>query len=76
MTRAQAKHAVEQLASKANGSTLTVYLNGGAVLRGKVAYDEATGLLVVDYGRAFIRCEQTAAIRGRTVDHHAEGASG
>jgi hypothetical protein len=62
MTKQQAKCALDQIASKANGSVLAVYLNAGAVLRGKVAYDEDGGLLFVDEGRAFVRCEQCATL--------------
>ena len=62
MTRDQAKLAVNEIAARANGSALRIYLNGGAVLSGRAAYDEDSGLLIVDNGRAYIRAEQTAAI--------------
>jgi hypothetical protein len=63
MTRDQAQHALTEIATRGNGSApVAIYLNGRAVLHGRVAYDESTGLLVVDDGRAYIRCEQCAAI--------------
>jgi hypothetical protein len=62
MTRMQAAFAVGELTKRANGSGLKLYLNAGAVLTGTVTYDEDSALLVVDGGRAFVRCEQCAAI--------------
>ena len=62
MTRIQAKLAVNEIAARANGSTLRIFLNGGAILRGHVAYDDTTGLLVLDGGRGYVRCEQCAAV--------------
>ena len=62
MTRAQAKLAVAEIAARADRKPVKVFLNGGAVLSGRVEYDENSGLLIVDNGRAFVRAEQTAAI--------------
>jgi hypothetical protein len=62
VTRAQAKLAVSEIAARANGSAIKVHLNGGSIVVGTVAYDDTTGLLVVDHGRAYVRAEQAAAI--------------
>ena len=62
MTRAQAKLALTEIAALADRKPVKLYLNGGAVLSGHVAYDDDSGLLIVDSGRAYVRAEQTAAI--------------
>ena len=62
MTREQAELAVSEIAALADRKPVKLYLNGGAVLSGRVEYDENSGLLIVDNGRAYIRAEQTAAL--------------
>jgi hypothetical protein len=62
MTRKQAAYAVSELAKRANGTALKLYLNGGSVLTGSVEYDDDSALLIVDGGRAYVRAEQCAAI--------------
>ena len=62
MTKQQAKFAVAEIAALADRKPVKLYLNGGAILSGRVEYDDETHLIIVDHGRAYVRAEQTAAI--------------
>ena len=62
MTREQAKLAVNEIAALADRKPVKLYLNGGAILSGRVEYDDETHLIIVDHGRAYVRAEQCAAI--------------
>ena len=62
MTRDQAKLAVSEITARADRKPVKVFLNGGAVLSGRVEYDDETHLIIVDHGRAYVRAEQCAAV--------------
>ena len=62
MTREQASNAVDELAASGYAGSVAVYLNSvGKAFFGTVAVND-DGLLVVDGGRVFVRCEQVSAI--------------
>jgi hypothetical protein len=62
MAREQASNAVDELAASGYVGPVAVCLNSvGKAFFGTVAVNDA-GLLVVDGGRVFVRCEQVSAI--------------
>ena len=62
MTREQASNAIDELAERGYAGPVAVYLNSvGKAFFGTVAVND-DGLLVVDGGRVFVRCEQVSAI--------------
>ena len=62
MTPEQASNAIDEMAARGYVGPVTVYLhNVGKAFFGTVAVND-DGLLVVDGGRVFVRCEQVSAI--------------
>jgi hypothetical protein len=62
MTREQASNAIDDLAESGYAGPVAVYLNNiGKAFVGTVAVND-DGLLVVDGGRVFVRCEQVSAL--------------
>ena len=62
MTREQASNAIDELAASGYAGPVAVYLhNVGKAFFGTVAVN-GDGLLVVDGGRVFVRCEQVSAL--------------
>jgi hypothetical protein len=62
MTREQASNAIDEPAESGYAGPVAVYLNSvGNAFVGTVVVNDV-GLLVVDGGRVFVRCEQASAI--------------
>ena len=62
MTCEQAAAAIDELASRGYTGPVTIYIhNIGKAFVGTVAVNDV-GLLVVDGGRVFVRCEQVSAL--------------
>ena len=62
MTPEQLSNAIDEMAKSGYAGSVAVYLNSvGKAFFGTVAVND-DGLLVVDGGRVFVRCEQVSAI--------------
>ena len=64
MTPEQASNAIDEMTERGYAGPVAVYLhNVGKAFFGTVAVN-GDGLLVVDGGRVFVRCEQVSALEG------------